>query len=157
MELKFIRLLFIKDEGKSSQYPINIPIQRRIPTVNIRIWTMMENVMTVVQSLTASVRSFAGYSLSLTGNIALIFIWSCQIRLLQIRMHICSLPSLNGTVTKVFVFEAQTNTNDQCRKHITDFHVRYHPEMTQDIKAQMFDGNGNGARIYLYGQRLHNI
>ena len=59
LEPKFTRMLLITDvrENLGMQYPMRIPIQRRIPMVTIRMRIMMENVMIAVQSLMASAQS----------------------------------------------------------------------------------------------------
>ena len=60
----------------------------------------------------------------------------------------------NGTVTKVLVSEAQTNTTINAEKTYYKFPCEVASyEMTQDIKAQMFDGNGKCGKEYTYTVR----
>ncbi len=96
----------------------------------------------------------AGYSLSLTGNIGVNFYMELSDQIIADKKAYMQFTLPNGTVTKVPVSEAQTNT--EIKEGTTYYRfpceVASH-EMTQDIKAQMFDGNGNCGKEYTYTVR----
>ena len=96
----------------------------------------------------------AGYSLSLTGNIGVNFYMELSDQIIADKDAYMQFTLPNGTVTKVPVSEAQTNT--EIKEGTTYYRfpceVASH-EMTQDIKAQMFDGNGNCGKEYTYTVR----
>ena len=96
----------------------------------------------------------AGYSLSLTGNIGVNFYMELSDQIIADKDAYMQFTLPNGTVTKVFVSEAQTNTTINAEKTYYRFPCEVSSyEMTQDIKAQMFDGNGNGGKEYTYTVR----
>ena len=84
----------------------------------------------------------AGYSLSLTGNIGVNFYMELSDQIIADKDAYMQFTLPNGTVTKVLVSEAQTNTTINAEKTYYRFPCEVASyEMTQDIKAQMFDGN----------------
>ena len=96
----------------------------------------------------------AGYSLSLTGNIGVNFYMELSDKILADEDAYMQITLPNGTVTKVPVSEAQPNTT--IKEGITYYRFPCEVasyEMTQDIKAQMFDGNGNWGKEYTYTVR----
>lgn len=96
----------------------------------------------------------AGYSLSLTGNIGVNFYMELSDRIIADEGAYMQFTLPNGTVTKVPVSEAQTNT--EVKEGTTYYRFPCEVasyEMTQDIKAQMFDGNGNCGKEYTYTVR----
>ena len=96
----------------------------------------------------------AGYSLSLTGNIGVNFYMELSDQIIADKGAYMQFTLPNGTVTKVPVSEAQTNTTINAGKTYYRFPCEVSSyEMTQDIKAQMFDGNGNGGKEYTYTVR----
>ena len=96
----------------------------------------------------------AGYSLSLTGNIGVNFYMELSDEIIADKDAYMQFTLPNGTVTKVLVSEAQTNTTINAEKTYYRFPCEVSSyEMTQDIKAQMFDGNGNGGKEYTYTVR----
>ena len=85
----------------------------------------------------------AGYSLSLTGNIGVNFYMELSNKIIADKDAYMQFTLPNGTITKVLVSEAQTNTTINAEKTYYRFPCEVASyEMTQDIKAQMFDGNG---------------
>ena len=96
----------------------------------------------------------AGYSLSLTGNIGVNFYMELSNKIIADKDAYMQFTLPNGTVTKVLVSEAQTNTTINAEKTYYRFPCEVASyEMTQDIKAQMFDGNGNCGKKYTYTVR----
>ena len=96
----------------------------------------------------------AGYSLSLTGNIGVNFYMELSDQIIADKGAYMQFTLPNGTVTKVPVSEAQTNSTINAEKTYYKFPCEVASyEMTQDIKAQMFDGNGNGGKEYTYTVR----
>ncbi|WP_455057426.1 GLUG motif-containing protein [Jutongia sp.] len=96
----------------------------------------------------------AGYSLSLTGNIGVNFYMELSDKIIADKDAYMQFTLPNGTVTKVLVSEAQTNTTIKEGTTYYRFPCEVASyEMTQDIKAQMFDGNGNGGKEYTYTVR----
>ncbi len=96
----------------------------------------------------------AGYSLSLTGNIGVNFYMELSDKILADEDAYMQITLPNGTVTKVLVSDAQTNT--EIKEGTTYYRFPCEVasyEMTQDIKAQMFDGNGNCGKEYTYTVR----
>ncbi len=96
----------------------------------------------------------AGYSLSLTGNIGVNFYMELSDQIIADKGAYMQFTLPNGTVTKVLVSEAQTNT--EIKEGTTYYRFPCEVasyEMTQDIKAQMFDGNGNCGKEYTYTVR----
>ena len=95
-----------------------------------------------------------GYSLSLTGNIGVNFYMELSDRIIADKDAYMQFTLPNGTVTKVLVSEAQTNTTINAEKTYYRFPCEVASyEMTQDIKAQMFDGNGKCGKEYTYTVR----
>ena len=95
-----------------------------------------------------------GYSLSLTGNIGVNFYMELSDKILADENAYMQFTLPNGTVTKVLVSDAQTNT--EIKEGTTYYRFPCEVasyEMTQDIKAQMFDGNGNCGKEYIYTVR----
>ena len=96
----------------------------------------------------------AGYSLSLTGNIGVNFYMELSDQIIADKDAYMQFTLPNGTVTKVLVSEAQTNTMINAEKTYYRFPCEVASyEMTQDIKAQMFDGNGKCGKEYTYTVR----
>lgn len=96
----------------------------------------------------------AGYSLSLTGNIGVNFYMELSDKIITDENAYMQFTLPNGTVTKVPVSEAQTNTTIKEGTTYYRFPCEVSSyEMTQDIKAQMFDGNGNCGKEYTYTVR----
>ena len=96
----------------------------------------------------------AGYSLSLTGNIGVNFYMELSNKIIADKNAYMQFTLPNGTVTKVPVSEAQTNTTINAGKTYYKFPCEVASyEMTQDIKAQMFDGNGKCGKEYTYTVR----
>ena len=96
----------------------------------------------------------AGYSLSLTGNIGVNFYMELSNKIIADKDAYMQFTLPNGTITKVLVSEAQTNTTINAEKTYYRFPCEVASyEMTQDIKAQMFDGNGNVGKEYTYTVR----
>ena len=96
----------------------------------------------------------AGYSLSLTGNIGVNFYMELSDQIIADKDAYMQFTLPNGTVTKVLVSEAQTNTTINVEKTYYRFPCEVASyEMTRDIKAQMFDGNGNCGKKYTYTVR----
>ena len=96
----------------------------------------------------------AGYSLSLTGNIGVNFYMELSDKIIADENAYMQFTLPNGTVTKVPVSEAQTNTIIKEGTTYYRFPCEVSSyEMTQDIKAQMFDGNGNCGKEYTYTVR----
>ena len=96
----------------------------------------------------------AGYSLSLTGNIGVNFYMELSDQIIADKGAYMQFTLPNGTVTKVPVSEAQTNTTINAGKTYYRFPCEVSSyEMTQDIKAQMFDGNGKCGKEYTYTVR----
>ena len=96
----------------------------------------------------------AGYSLSLTGNIGVNFYMELSDQIIADEGAYMQFTLPNGTVTKVLVSDAQTNSTINEGKIYYRFPCEVASyEMTQDIKAQMFDGNGNGGKEYTYTVR----
>ena len=96
----------------------------------------------------------AGYSLSLTGNIGVNFYMELSDQIIADKDAYMQFTLPNGTVTKVLVSEAQTNTTINAEKTYYRFSCEVSSyEMTQDIKAQMFDGNGKCGKEYTYTVR----
>ena len=96
----------------------------------------------------------AGYSLSLTGNIGVNFYMELSDQIIADKGAYMQFTLPNGTVTKVPVSEAQTNTTINAGKTYYRFPCEVASyEMTQDIKAQMFDGNGKCGKEYTYTVR----
>ena len=96
----------------------------------------------------------AGYSLSLAGNIGVNFYMELSDKILTDEDAYMQITLPNGTVTKVLVSDAQTNT--EIKEGTTYYRFPCEVasyEMTQDIKAQMFDGNGNWGKEYTYTVR----
>ena len=96
----------------------------------------------------------AGYSLSLTGNIGVNFYMELSDKIIADKDAYMQFTLPNGTVTKVLVSDAQTNT--EIKEGTTYYRFPCEVasyEMTQDIKAQMFDGNGNCGKEYTYTVR----
>ena len=96
----------------------------------------------------------AGYSLSLTGNIGVNFYMELSDQIIADKGAYMQFTLPNGSVTKVPVSEAQKNTTINAGKIYYKFPCEVASyEMTQDIKAQMFDGNGNYGKEYTYTVR----
>ena len=96
----------------------------------------------------------AGYSLSLTGNIGVNFYMELSDQIIADKDAYMQFTLPNGTVTKVPVSAAQTNTTINAGKTYYRFPCEVSSyEMTQDIKAQMFDGNGKCGKEYTYTVR----
>ena len=96
----------------------------------------------------------AGYSLSLTSNIGVNFYMELSDKIIADENAYMQFTLPNGTVTKVPVSEAQTNTTIKEGTTYYRFPCEVSSyEMTQDIKAQMFDGNGNCGKEYTYTVR----
>ena len=96
----------------------------------------------------------AGYSLSLTGNIGVNFYMELTDQIIADKDAYMQFTLPNGTVTKVPVSAAQTNTTIKEGTTYYKFPCEVSSyEMTQDIKAQMFDGNGNCGKEYTYTVR----
>ena len=96
----------------------------------------------------------AGYSLSLTGNIGVNFYMELSNKIIADKKAYMQFTLPNGTVTKVPVSAAQTNTTIKEGTTYYKFPCEVSSyEMTQDIKAQMFDGNGNCGKEYTYTVR----
>lgn len=96
----------------------------------------------------------AGYSLSLTGNIGVNFYMELSNQIIADKDAYMQFTLPNGTVTKVLVSEAQTNSTISEGKIYYRFPCEVASyEMTQDIKAQMFDGNGKCGKDYTYTVR----
>ena len=96
----------------------------------------------------------AGYSLSLTGNIGVNFYMELSDQIIADKDAYMQFTLPNGTITKVPVSEAQTNTTINAGKTYYRFPCEVSSyEMTQDIKAQMFDGNGKCGKEYTYTVR----
>ena len=96
----------------------------------------------------------AGYSLSLTGNIGVNFYMELSDQIIADKKAYMQFTLPNGTVTKVPVSAAQTNTTIKEGTTYYKFPCEVSSyEMTQDIKAQMFDGNGNCGKEYTYTVR----
>ena len=96
----------------------------------------------------------AGYSLSLTGNIGVNFYMELSNKIIADKDAYMQFTLPNGTITKVLVSEAQTNTTINAEKTYCRFPCEVASyEMTQDIKAQMFDGNGKCGKEYTYTVR----
>ncbi len=96
----------------------------------------------------------AGYSLSLTGNIGVNFYMELSDKIIADKDAYMQFTLPNGTVTKVPVSEAQPNTTINAEKTYYRFPCEVASyEMTQDIKAQMFDGNGKCGKEYTYTVR----
>ena len=96
----------------------------------------------------------AGYSLSLTGNIGVNFYLELSNKIIADKDAYMQFTLPNGTITKVLVSEAQTNTTINAEKTYYRFPCEVASyEMTQDIKAQMFDGNGKCGKEYTYTVR----
>ena len=96
----------------------------------------------------------AGYSLSLTGNIGVNFYMELSDNIIADERAYMQFTLPNGTVTKVLVSDAQTNT--EIKEGTTYYRFPCEVasyEMTQDIKAQMFDGNGKCGKEYTYTVR----
>ena len=96
----------------------------------------------------------AGYSLSLTGNIGVNFYMELSDQIIADEKAYMQFTLPNGTVTKVLVSDAQTNT--EIKEGTTYYRFPCEVasyEMTQDIKAQMFDGNGKCGKEYTYTVR----
>ena len=96
----------------------------------------------------------AGYSLSLTGNIGVNFYMELSDQIIADKDAYMQFTLPNGTVTKVLVSDAQTNT--EIKEGTTYYRFPCEVasyEMTRDIKAQMFDGNGNCGKKYTYTVR----
>ena len=96
----------------------------------------------------------AGYSLSLTGNIGVNFYMELSDNIIADAGAYMQFTLPNGTVTKVLVSDAQTNT--EIKEGTTYYRFPCEVasyEMTQDIKAQMFDGNGKCGKEYTYTVR----
>ena len=95
-----------------------------------------------------------GYSLSLTGNIGVNFYMELSDQIIADKDAYMQFTLPNGTVTKVPVSAAQTNTTIKEGTTYYKFPCEVSSyEMTQDIKAQMFDGNGNCGKEYTYTVR----
>ena len=96
----------------------------------------------------------AGYSLSLTGNIGVNFYMELSDNIIADEGAYMQFTLPNGTVTKVLVSDAQTNTEIKEGTTYYRFPCEVSSyEMTQDIKAQMFDGNGKCGKEYTYTVR----
>ena len=96
----------------------------------------------------------AGYSLSLTGNIGVNFYMELSDQIIADKDAYMQFTLPNGTVTKVPVSAAQTNATIKEGTTYYRFPCEVASyEMTQDIKAQMFDGNGNCGKEYTYTVR----
>ena len=96
----------------------------------------------------------AGYSLSLTGNIGVNFYMELSNKIIADKDAYMQFTLPNGTVTKVPVSAAQTNTTIKEGTTYYKFPCEVSSyEMTQDIKAQMFDGNGKCGKEYIYTVR----
>ena len=96
----------------------------------------------------------AGYSLSLTGNIGVNFYMELTDQIIADKDAYMQFTLPNGTVTKVPVSAAQTNATIKEGTTYYRFPCEVASyEMTQDIKAQMFDGNGNCSKEYTYTVR----
>ena len=95
-----------------------------------------------------------GYSLSLNGNIGVNFYMELSDKIIADKDAYMQITLPNGTVTKVPVSEAQPNTTIKEGTTYYRFPCEVASyEMTQDIKAQMFDGNGNCGKEYTYTVR----
>ena len=78
----------------------------------------------------------AGYSLSLTGNIGVNFYMELSNKIIADKDAYMQFTLPNGTITKVLVSEAQTNTTINAEKTYYRFPCEVASyEMTQDIKA----------------------
>ena len=96
----------------------------------------------------------AGYSLSLTCNIGVNFYMELTDQIIADKDAYMQFTLPNGTVTKVPVSAAQTNATIKEGTTYYRFPCEVASyEMTQDIKAQMFDGNGNCGKEYTYTVR----
>ena len=96
----------------------------------------------------------AGYSLSLTGNIGVNFYMELSNKIIADKDAYMQFTLPNGTITKVPVSAAQTNTTIKEGTTYYKFPCEVSSyEMTQDIKAQMFDGNGKCGKEYTYTVR----
>ena len=96
----------------------------------------------------------AGYSLSLTGNIGVNFYMELSNKIIADKDAYMQFTLPNGTVTKVPVSAAQTNVTIEEGTTYYRFPCEVASyEMTQDIKAQMFDGNGKCGKEYTYTVR----
>ena len=96
----------------------------------------------------------AGYSLSLTGNIGVKFYMELSNKIIADKDAYMQFTLPNGTITKVPVSAAQTNATIKEGTTYYRFPCEVASyEMTQDIKAQMFDGNGNCSKEYTYTVR----
>ena len=96
----------------------------------------------------------AGYSLSLTGNIGVNFYMELSNKIIADKDAYMQFTLPNGTITKVPVSAAQTNATIKEGTTYYRFPCEVASyEMTQDIKAQMFDGNGNCSKEYTYTVR----
>ena len=96
----------------------------------------------------------AGYSLSLTGNIGVNFYMELSDQIIADKGAYMQFTLPNGSVTKVPVSEAQTNATIKEGTTYYRFPCEVSSyEMTQDIKAQMFDGNGKCGKEYTYTVR----
>ena len=96
----------------------------------------------------------AGYSLSLTGNIGVNFYMELSDQIIADKDAYMQFTLPNGTVTKVPVSAAQTNATIEEGTTYYRFPCEVASyEMTQDIKAQMFDGNGKCGKEYTYTVR----
>ena len=96
----------------------------------------------------------AGYSLSLTGNIGVNFYMELSDNIIADEGAYMQFTLPNGTVTKVLVSDAQTNTEIKEGTTYYRFPCEVSSyEMTQNIKAQMFDGNGKCGKEYTYTVR----
>ena len=96
----------------------------------------------------------AGYTLSLGGNIGVNFYMELSDAIAADRGAYLQFTLPNGTVMKVPVSEAQTDTTIQEGTTYYKFPCEVASyEMTQEIKAQMFDGAGHSGREYTYTVR----
>ena len=96
----------------------------------------------------------AGYSLSLTGNIGVNFYMELSDKIIADNGAYMQFTLPNGTVMKVPVSEAQANTTIKEGTTYYRFPCEVASyEMTQDIRAQMFDGSGNCGKEYTYTVR----
>lgn len=95
-----------------------------------------------------------GYSLSLNGNIGVNFYMELADDIVADKEAYMQITLPNGTVTKVYVSEAQTNTtiNEGTTYYRFPCEVAAY-EMTQDIKAQMFNSSGKCGSEYTYTVR----
>ena len=150
---KFTRTLFITDVRANRETGILCLFEyRKVPMVTIRMRTMMENddCGAIIDGIGAKL---AGYSLSLTGNIGVNFM-ELSNKIIADKDAYMQFTLPNGTITKVLVSEAQTNTTINAEKTYYRFPCEVASyEMTQDIKAQMFDGNGKCGKEYTYTVR----